>query len=198
MNLSGKGQSVLARMKEATQERHKKGTECYGPGRRIVQKEEDLRDHLVALLDGRQAHANFDDVIHNIPADLRGVCHPEVAHTAWGVLEHLRIAQWDILEFSRDPSHESPQFPEGYWPVGESPPDSDSWERSMRAFKSDLGAFQNLVADPSTDLFAEIPWGTGQTVLREALLVADHNSYHLGELVTLRRLLGIWPNNAGA
>jgi len=163
-----------------------------------MEQEEALRRHLVKLLSGRQAHVSFDDVSNRIPVDMRGVNQLEVAHTAWQILEHLRIAQSDILEFSRDENHVSPSFPEGYWPADASPPDSDSWEKSIAAFKSDLCAMQDLVIDPGTDLFAEIPWGTGQTVLREALLVADHNSYHLGEFVMLRRLLGIWPDNAGA
>jgi hypothetical protein len=109
------------------------------------------------------------------------------------LLEHLRIAQWDILEFSRDGRHVSPPFPEGYWPSGDAPPDEEAWERSVSAFRADLKAMEALVADPSTDLFAPIPHGQGQTVLREALLVADHNAYHLGQLVLLRRLLGAWP-----
>jgi len=152
-----------------------------------------LRQHLVKLLNGRQAHAAFDDIVDGIPADLRGARHPGVVHTPWQIVEHLRIAQWDILEFSRDPHHESPAFPQGYWPETETPPDPDAWDRSVDAFRSDLAEMQSFVSDPSTDLFAEIAWGSGQTVLREALLIADHNSYHLGELVLLRRLLGIWP-----
>jgi hypothetical protein len=115
-----------------------------------------------------------------------------VPHTPWRLLEHMRIAQWDILEFSRDPGHVSPAFPEGYWPEGDAPPEAQAWDRSVRAFRADLQAMQDLVRDPATDLFARIPHGDGQTVLREALLVADHNAYHLGQLVMLRRCLGIW------
>jgi hypothetical protein len=152
-----------------------------------------LRKHLVNLLSGKQAHANFEDVLEGFPVDVRGIAPPGASHSPWQVLEHMRIAQWDILEFSRDPKHVSPEFPVGYWPDGPIPPDPDSWDRSLAAFKVDLQAMQKLVSDPSVDLFAEIPWGTGQTVLREALLVADHNSYHLGEMVLLRRLLGVWP-----
>jgi hypothetical protein len=107
-------------------------------------------------------------------------------------LEHLRIAQWDILEFSRNPKHVSPKFPEGLWPQGDGPPNSQAWDRSVAAFRADLRAMQELVRDPSTDLFAPLPHGDGQTVLREALLVADHNAYHLGQLVLLRRGLGAW------
>jgi len=115
-----------------------------------------------------------------------------VPHTPWRLLEHLRIAQWDILEFSRNPKHVSPSFPDGYWPRSDAPPDAAAWDRSVAAFRADLKAMQDLVADPATDLFALLPHGEGQTILREALLVADHNAYHLGQLVMLRRALGAW------
>ena len=115
-------------------------------------------------------------------------------HTPWRLLEHLRIAQWDILRFSVDPKHISPEFPAGYWPEGDGPPDPSAWDRSVESFRSDLQAMKDLVADPKTDLFAPIPHGQGQTILREALLVADHNAYHLGQLVTVRRLLGAWDH----
>ena len=105
----------------------------------------------------------------------------------------MRIAQWDILEFSRNAKHVSPPFPDGYWPDEDAPPDAVAWDRCLAAFRADLQAMQDLVADPSTDLFAPIPHGDGQTILREALLVADHNAYHLGQLVMLRRMLGAWP-----
>jgi hypothetical protein len=104
----------------------------------------------------------------------------------------MRIAQWDILEFSRNPKHVSPSFPDGYWPEGDAPPTEAAWDRSLARFRSDLKEMQDLVANPSTDLFARIPHGEGQTILREALLVADHNAYHLGQLVMLRRVLGAW------
>jgi len=107
-------------------------------------------------------------------------------------LEHLRIAQWDILEFSRNAGHVSPPWPDGYWPRGDAPPDERAWDRAVDAFRTDLAAMCVSVADPATDLFAPIPHGDGQTVLREALLVADHNAYHLGQLVVVRRLLGCW------
>ena len=104
----------------------------------------------------------------------------------------MRIAQSDILEFSRDGKHKSPPWPEGYWPKTEAPPKAASWNNSLRSFRADLKAMAKLVADKKTDLFAKIPHGTGQTILREALLIADHNSYHLGQMVLLRRLLGTW------
>ena len=114
-------------------------------------------------------------------------------HSPWRLLEHLRIAQWDILEFSRNPSHVSPPWPVGYWPNGDAPPDALAWDRAVDAFRADLAAMCELVNDSATDLFAPLPHGDGQTVLREALLVADHNAYHLGQLVVVRRLLGCWP-----
>ena len=110
----------------------------------------------------------------------------------------MRIAQWDILRFSVDPAHVSPEFPDGYWPEGDAPPDPSAWDRSVEAFRADLRAMMDLVLDPKTDLFAPIPHGQGQTILREALLVADHNAYHLGQLVTVRRLLGAWPEELSA
>jgi hypothetical protein len=110
------------------------------------------------------------------------------------LLEHLRITQWDILEFSRDPKHESPEWPKGYWLRDAAPPSDADWNKSVKSFRADLKAMQQLVSDPNTDIYAQIPWGQGQTILREALLVADHNAYHIGEFVVLRRLLGCWPS----
>jgi hypothetical protein len=151
-----------------------------------------VRQHVLDLLRGRNAHADFDTVLADFPSRLRGVKPPGAAHSAWQVLEHMRIAQSDILEFSRDSKHKSPPWPEGYWPKNEAPPTAASWNNSLRSFRADWKAMAKLVADKKTDLFAKIPHGTGQTILREALLVADHNAYHLGELVLLRRLLGAW------
>ena len=106
----------------------------------------------------------------------------------------MRLAQWDILEFSRNPKHVSPEFPAGYWPETDAPPDDKAWQKSIRKFRADLKAMQDLVEDPAIDLLAPIPHGEGQTILREALLVADHNAYHLGQMVTVRRLLGAWES----
>jgi hypothetical protein len=151
-----------------------------------------LRQHLLELLNGGHAHATFDQAIKNFPAELRGKKPKGAEHSAWQVLEHLRIAQWDILEFTRDAKHNSPDWPSGYWPVKAAPPDEKAWDKSVRAFKKDLRALCDLVADESNDLFTTIPHGTGQTILKEALLTADHNAYHLGEFVLVRRLLGAW------
>ena len=127
-----------------------------------------------------------------MPAALRGKRPHGAEHSPWEILEHMRIAQWDILEFSRDPRHQSPEWPGGYWPGSPAPPDEKAWDKSVRAFRRDLKAMCDLVANPSTDLYARIPHGDGQTILREALLAADHNAYHLGEMVLVRRLLGAW------
>jgi uncharacterized damage-inducible protein DinB len=151
-----------------------------------------LRQHLLDLLRGRNAHADFDAVVADFPSRMRGVKPPGAPHTAWQLLEHMRIAQADILEFSRDAKHKSPPWPEGYWPKTEAPPNAAAWNNSLRSFRADWKAMAKLVADKKTDLFAQIPHGSGQTILREALLIADHNSYHLGQMVLLRRLLGTW------
>jgi hypothetical protein len=153
-----------------------------------------LRRHLVELLKGGSAHARFDEVIDGLPAKLRGRKPAGMPHSPWMLLEHLRIAQRDILEFSRNPKHVSPDWPQGYWPGTDVSPGVGAWTSSIRAFSQDLKAMQNLVTNPKTDLYARIPWGDGQTILREALLLADHNAYHLAQLVDLRRLLGAWPN----
>jgi hypothetical protein len=151
-----------------------------------------LRQHLLELLKGGHAHATFDAAVKNLPIALRGKRPRGAEHSPWEVLEHLRIAQWDILDFTRNPNYQHLPWPEGYWPHAPTPPDAKAWDKSVRAFRRDLKAVCDLVADPATDLFAKIPHGDGQTILKEALLVADHNAYHLGALVLLRRLLGAW------
>jgi hypothetical protein len=151
-----------------------------------------LREHLLYLLRGGGAHLDFEKAVADLPPELRGVRPAGLPHSPWRLLEHMRIAQWDILEFSRNPRHVSPPFPEGYWPEGDAPPDVRAWDRSADAFRADLRAMEALVADPASDLFAPLPHGQGQTLLREALLVADHNAYHLGQFVVVRRLLGAW------
>jgi len=152
-----------------------------------------LRQHLKYLLSDGGAHAKFSDVVSSFPANLRGQKPAGFPHSAWMLLEHMRIAQWDILEFSRNPKYASLEWPDGYWPRTETPPSTAAWSASIKAFSKDLKKMEALVANPRTDLFARIPWGDGQTILREALLVADHNAYHLGQLVDVRRLLGAWP-----
>lgn len=151
-----------------------------------------LREQVVNLLTLGQAHATFDQAVKGLPAELRGKVPKGAEHSPWQLIEHLRIAQWDILEFSRNPKHQSPAWPEGYWPTQKAPADSKAWERSVREFKRDLKQMLELVGDEDTDLFATISHGDGQTILREALLLADHNAYHIGQLVLVRRLLGAW------
>ena len=158
----------------------------------MMSDDQAIRDHVLKLLKGRQGHVNFETVLANLPEEFQGKKPEGAPHTPWQLLEHMRIAQWDILEFSRDSKHVSPKFPEGYWPHSEAPSDDDTWQKSVTALGADLQAMADLVADPSTDLYAPIPHGSGQTILREALLLADPNAYHLGQLVLLRRLLNIW------
>jgi hypothetical protein len=150
-----------------------------------------LRNHVLYLLTDGGAHAHFDDVMGDWPVQLAGVKVANFPHTAWMLLEHMRLAQWDILEFSRNPKHVSPAWPEGYWPESEAPPSEKAWEASAAAFKKDLRGMEQLVTNPKTDLYAKLSWGDGQTILREALLAADHNAYHLGQLVMLRKSIGI-------
>jgi hypothetical protein len=154
--------------------------------------DQSLREHLVYLLGGGGAHTDFDSAIAGLPAARRGVRPQGLPYSPWELLEHMRLAQWDILEFSRNPQHVSPDFPSGYWPSAPAPPDDAAWDRSVAGFRDDLAAMRKLVEDPRTDLHARISHGDGQTILREALLVADHNAYHLGQLVLLRRLLDAW------
>jgi hypothetical protein len=148
---------------------------------------------MLDLLSGEGAHAKFEEVVSGIPSKLRGTKPAGFPHSAWMLLEHMRVAQWDILEFSRNPKHVSPHWPAGYWPQTEAPRSAAAWDKGVQQFRRDLRAMQELVERSKTDLFARIPWGDGQTILREALLIADHNAYHLGQLVDLRRVLGVWP-----
>jgi hypothetical protein len=150
-----------------------------------------LRQHLLYLLRESGAHATFDPVVGDWPVQLTGAKVANFPHTAWMLLEHMRLAQWDILEFSHNSKYVSLAWPEGYWPSSEAPSSEQAWKASIAAFKKDLRAMEKMVADPKVDLFAKLPWGDGQTVLREAMLVADHNAYHLGQLVTLRKSIGI-------
>lgn len=153
-----------------------------------------LRAHLLELLRGGHAHLSFDDAVRDLPADLRGKAPRGSPYTAWQLVEHMRLAQDDILRFSRntDGSYEELEWPDDYWPKAKAPRDDAEWEASLAALRTDRQAMEALVADPAQDLFAPFPWGDGQTLLREAMLVADHTAYHLGQLVLLRRLIGAW------
>lgn len=151
-----------------------------------------LREHLIELLKGGHAHAKFEDAVDDLPAKLRGTKPENFPHSPWMLVEHIRIAQWDILEFSRNSKHKSPKWPEGYWPKAAESPSAEAWNESIEQVERDNRAMQELVSDPTSDLFAKIPWGDGQTILREALLLADHNAYHVAQIVDARRLLKAW------
>ncbi len=154
-----------------------------------------IRKQLVEFLRGGQAHATFEDVVKNFPPKLRGAVPTGLPYSAWQVLEHIRIAQDDIVRFSmnHDGSYRSPKWPQGYWPASAEPPEAKSWERSVQQVQKDRNQMIHLVSDPANDLLTTFPWGEGQNLLRETLLVADHTSHHLGELIVIRRLLGAWP-----
>ncbi|MGC2614104.1 MAG: DinB family protein [Terracidiphilus sp.] len=152
----------------------------------------ELRKHLVEVLTGGHAHATFEQAVKNLPVELRGKVPKGGEHSPWQLLEHLRLAQWDILDFSRNPKYQAMKWPDDYWPKEKAPADEKAWDKSVRAFKRDLKEMCAMVEDPKTDLFAKIPHGDGQTVLREALLMADHNAYHVGQLMLVRKMLGAW------
>lgn len=154
-----------------------------------------LREHLVALLAGGHAHVQFEAAVADWPMELRGAKPAGQPFTPWRLVEHIRISQWDIVEFTTSPKHVSPEWPRGYWPPEDTPLDARAWDESVAQVIRDRRAMKRIVTNPDTDLFARLPHGTGQTVLREALVLADHNSYHLGQLVLLRRLLGAWARD---
>jgi hypothetical protein len=151
-----------------------------------------LRQQLAKVIDWNEAHADFHAAVDGFPAKLRGSVPEGFPYSAWQLLEHIRLALWDILEFARDARHKSPPWPGGYWPKTASPPSNDAWDKSVKAVVQHLDGMRALVTDPSRDLFTPLPHGSGQTLLREVLLAADHNAYHLGQLVLVRRALGAW------
>ena len=155
---------------------------------------EELRKQLVALLDGGQAHATFADAVAGFPAKLRGVVVDGLPYSAWQILEHIRIAQKDILDFSAPPTggYQAMEWPAAYWSNEKEPPTGDAWDKSVAAVHRDCEKFKALILKPGADLAKPFLWGTGQNLLREALLIADHTAYHVGELIVLRRLLGAW------
>lgn len=166
---------------------------AYNPAMTAMPKppgaDRELREELVRLLEGGGAHATFEDAIGGFPAEARGITLPGVSHTPWQLLEHLRLAQWDILEFSRNPAHESPAWPEGYWPPESAPPTKTAWDESVRRFLKDRVALTSWIQDASTDLFASVPDEDGPSLLHEIMITGQHNSYHLGQLLLLRRAL---------
>jgi hypothetical protein len=151
-----------------------------------------VREQLLALLRGGQAYMPFEQAVANFPTTHMNAFPPHVPYTPWHLLEHLRIAQWDILEFIRNPAHVSPPWPEGYWPPREASADIHMWTDTLTAFQADLQTLQTIVADPATDLYAPLPHAPGYTILREILVVADHNAYHTGEFAILRQVMETW------
>jgi hypothetical protein len=154
--------------------------------------EASIRDHLSRLLDWEEARVGFDKAVAAVPAHMRGTAPPGLPHSLWQLVEHIRLAQHDILDFSRNPSYRETKWPDDYWPRSPAPPSEQAWEESLSRVRADRAALQKMAADTSIDLTARIPHGNGQTVLRELLLVADHTAYHVGQIVVVRQLLGIW------
>lgn len=158
-----------------------------------MDKDEALRKHLQKILDWQDAHVGFDTAVEGIPLDLRGVQPKGLPYSLWQILEHIRLCQRDILDFCRNPDYKEPNFEE-FWPKESAPPIAEAWNESIGEFRSDRDSLKKLATDSNVDLFAKIPHGTGQTYLRELLLVADHNAYHVADLVAVRRILGIWTS----
>jgi hypothetical protein len=156
--------------------------------------EQVLRKQLVALLRGGQAHMGFEEVVADFPMALINTRPPNVPYTPWHLVEHLRITQWDILEFVRNPKHVSPEWPVGYWPDPSSQATPQQWQASLDSFRKDMRDVEALATDSKTDLYSVIPHGQGQTILREIILVGDHNAYHIGELGILRQVMQAWPD----
>ncbi|MGH7547589.1 MAG: DinB family protein [Gemmatimonadales bacterium] len=147
---------------------------------------------MTRLLSWRDAHADFDAAVADLPPNVRGVVSPGLPYSPWQLVEHMRRTQADILAFCERPDYRELEWPADYWPAAAAPPDAQAWDASIAAFRRDRAALERMIADPACDLFAKVPAGTGQTLLREVLLVADHTAYHVGQLVALRRLLGQW------
>jgi hypothetical protein len=154
----------------------------------------ELIKQLLALLHGGQAHAGFDAAIKDFPVEARGKVPEGLPYSAWQILEHLRITQKDILNFSAPPTggYHAINWPDDYWPKSAEPPMAGDWDRTVASIRDDLKKFEALITKPGVDLYRPFLWGDGQNLLREALLIADHNAYHLGELIVIRRLLGVW------
>lgn len=157
-----------------------------------------LREQVSKLLAGGNAHMPFGHAVDDFPESAYNQRPPNVPYTPYHLLEHLRITQWDILQFVLDPDHESPDWPQGYWPAADVEADEADWQASVNGFLNDLGALQDLAADPRVDLTAPIAHAPGYTVLRELLLAADHNAYHVGEFAILRQVMGTWPSDRQA
>jgi hypothetical protein len=157
-----------------------------------MESDDAIREELLALLRGGHAHMSFDQVVSDFPIEHINTRPPNVAYTPWHLLEHVRIAQWDILEFIRNPDHVSPEWPEGYWPDGKKDADEAQWHETIEAFRSNQQALEAMVNDRQVDLLKDLPHAEGYSILREILVVSDHNAYHIGELAVLRQVLGLW------
>lgn len=154
--------------------------------------EQIMREQLLALLHGGHAHMTFDAAVAEFPLDSINRKPPNVPYTPWHLLEHIRLAQWDILEFIRNPAHVSPDWPAGYWPPAEARADAGQWQQTIAAFRADLKSLEDIVTNPETDLFAPLPHGMPYTIFREIMVVANHNSYHIGEFAILRQVMNTW------
>ncbi len=152
-----------------------------------------LRTQLLALLDGGNAHISFDEAVADFPMDQINTNPPHVPYTPWRLLEHLRMTQRDILDFARESRYSEMPWPEGYWPSRDAQADTAAWRRTIEQFRADLGELRTKVANPQTDLEAPLPFDRGHSLLREVLLVADHNAYHIGEFAILRQVMDTWP-----
>ncbi|HKI86987.1 MAG TPA: DinB family protein [Thermoanaerobaculia bacterium] len=159
----------------------------------MMKNDDTLREQLLVLLEGKGAHASFDQAVEDFPRDSIGVRPDGFAHSAWQLVEHIRIALWDLVEYSRKEDHISPEWPSEYWPEDESPPSPSAWGESLEAYRHWLAEMKGLVADPAVDLTAPLRWNESASLLREVLLAADHSAYHVGQIIDLRRALGCWP-----
>jgi DinB superfamily len=183
----------MAAKKSRSKRTHRSAKKKAAPDAASKSTDAALRRQIVELIDSEHAFVSWKKALDGVPEHVRGIKPAGSPHSLWQLLEHLRLAASDILEFSRDPKHVSPEWPSGYWPAADAPASDKDWQKSLREFGRDLNEMKELVLDPKTDLFAKIKHGTGQTILREAMLVAAHNAYHIGQFVLIRRLLGAWP-----
>jgi hypothetical protein len=151
-----------------------------------------IREHVVQLLAHSQAHMSFEEAVADFPPAQINIVFPNGTYTAWHLLEHLRLTQWDILDFMCNPHYQEREWPQDYWPAPDLQASPEDWQRTIASFQADLRTLVEMARDPATDLYAPIPHGSGQTILRELLLVADHNAYHIGELAIMRQVMGTW------
>ena len=174
------------------------GSRYSAEGATMMDTDNALREQLLHLLRGGNAHLTFDDAVADFPPERMNDVPPHVPYTPWHLLEHIRLAQWDILDFMRNPNYREMAWPDDYWPAPDARADQTTWDTTLAGFRADLAAIEAIAADPQTDLDARIPHGDGQTILREILLVADHNAYHIGEFAILRQVMQTWPRGRQA